>query len=114
MLCLWQTVTFAQSSDKFEQLEREIQDIRARLLRLESGQGSAKPNSPDRSAVSGEGWKSISQWRQLKRGMTPGETKGILGEPSRIQVEGFTFWFYPNGGRVSLYNDRLDGWTEPR
>lgn len=104
--------SLAQDNDRILQLEREISELKNRVARLESSQTGAKPNA--KIVPSGDGWKSIANWRSLKKGMSFDDVRAILGEPGRIQGGTLTYWTYPDRGSVTFYNDRLDGWTEPR
>ena len=89
-----------------------MKELKLRLLKLESPETSAiKQQKP---MASSEGWKSLANWRSLKKGMSYDEVRGILGEPSRIQGGTFAHWFYTNRSNVTFYEDRLDSWTEPR
>lgn len=62
------------------------------------------------------GWQSRMNWRKLKTGMTEGEVKNFLGEPTKV-IKGIrTLWYYPNiyCGYVSFDKDgHLTGWSEP-
>ena len=94
-------VVQASDGDRINLLEREVQDLKLRLLKMESAQQTTpKPlanNSP-------KGWKQISNWRSLKRGMSYDEVRAILGEPSRIRGGSFTYWDYLNRGWVTFYD----------
>ena len=47
--------------------------------------------------------------------MSYDDVRGVLGEPATIRASGVvTFWGYANRGTVTYYDDRLDGWNEPR
>jgi hypothetical protein len=104
--------SLAQDVDRITQLEREVQDLKNRISRLESSQAGAKPNA--RTVPSGEGWKNLANWRSLQTGMTYDEVRSILGEPARIAGGEIAFWFYGNRGSVDFYQHRLKSWTEPR
>jgi hypothetical protein len=106
------SITLAQDTDRIAQLEREISELKNRVTRLESPTVGSKSNT--RTVPSGDGWKSIANWRSLKKGMSFDDVRAILGEPGRIQGGTLTYWTYPDRGSVTFYNDRLDGWTEPR
>jgi hypothetical protein len=102
---------FAQDSNRINQLEQEIQNIKIRLSKLESLQGT-QIDAP-KSIANLDGWKSISSWRQLAKGMTPGDVRRVLGEPSRINGGEVAFWYYPNRGYVTFMSDKLYSWNEP-
>ena len=66
----------AHDVDRIEQLERRIQAIEAQLSELTSSQVQR--------FKTGEGWKSLSNWRSLRRGMRPIEVREILGDAHRV------------------------------
>ena len=98
------------SDERLNRLESEVQDLRSRIEKLEGSK--AQLSSP--SSKTKEGWKELSNWRSLKKGMSYDDVRGFLGEPERISGGTITDWFYPNAGRVVYYDDRLDHWSEPR
>ena len=101
----------AQDAGRIDQLESEIQAIKLRLSKIESAQGiSASDQKP---VATGTGWKSVSNWRQLKTGMTPNEVRAILGEPSRVRGGEIADWYYSNGGTSTFMQEKLYRWTEP-
>ncbi|HKS58593.1 MAG TPA: hypothetical protein VJS12_25090 [Steroidobacteraceae bacterium] len=102
----------AQDSDRIVQLEKEIQEIKVRLSRLESLLST--PSKAQDLETSREGWKSVGNWRKLTRGMDPSDVRQLLGEPDRVLGGAFTFWEYQNGGTVAFYEEKVDRWTEPR
>lgn len=104
----------ANDVERINKLEKEVQEMKARLSTLESLNLAPKSNPSQVTQSSGMGWKSIPAWRQLKKGMNPTEVQTILGEPDRVRGGSFTTWSYPNGGQVTYYNNALDQWTEPR
>lgn len=95
----------ADDSARIDELERRIQAIEAQLEELSRGQGP-------RFKV-GEGWKSLSNWRELRRGMRPIEVRELLGDAHRVEGGYFTRWHYPNGGVVVFANEEINKWTEP-
>ncbi len=56
---------FASDAERITQLEKEVQELKLRLSRLESPQSST--SQQQRTIVSGEGWKSLVNWRSLKK-----------------------------------------------
>ena len=113
--CLPLTVAFssyAQSGDRTEQLEKEIQEIKLRLSNLEAAQGKSSANPKPMQL--GNGWKALSNWRALKSGMSPNDVRGLLGEPARVRGGDLAFWYYTNGGEVTFISDKVTSWTEPR
>ena len=100
------------SEERFNNLEGEIRDLKSRIEKLESG--SRKPDTSSPKAQNPEGWKDLTNWRSLKKGMSYDDVRMLLGEPSHIKGGSFTFWQYKNASRAVFYEDRLDSWTEPR
>jgi len=103
--------SYALDSERVDQLEKEIREIKLRVTRLESSRGISNTNQEP--VISGDAWKALSNWRQLKTDMNPEDVRKILGEPSRINGGGVAFWFYPNGGTVTFMQEKLYRWTEP-
>jgi hypothetical protein len=100
------------SEERFNKLEGEIRDLKSRIEKLEGGK--AKLTSPSPKTRSKEGWKDLSNWRSLKKGMSCDDVRELLGEPDRINGGSFTFWYYKGASNVIFYMDQLDSWTEPR
>jgi SmpA / OmlA family len=101
----------AQSDLRVDRLEAEVRDLQLRLSKIEAAQGGFVADQ--RSESSGLGWKSLSNWRQLKTGMTPEQVRAILGEPRRIEGGGLARWFYSNGGESTFMQEKLYAWKEP-
>jgi hypothetical protein len=102
---------YAQSDPRVDRLEAEVRDLQLRLSKIEAAQGGpAVGQTPE---ASGSGWKSISNWRQLKTGMTPEQVRAILGEPRRITGGSIAEWLYPNGGVSTFMDEKLYRWKEP-
>jgi outer membrane protein assembly factor BamE (lipoprotein component of BamABCDE complex) len=104
--------SYAQSGDRTEQLEKEIQEIKLRLSNLEAAQGN-QTASP-KPVQTGDGWKGLTNWRSLKSGMSPSDVRAVLGEPTRVKGGDVAFWYYANGGEVTFIRDKVTSWTEPR
>ena len=104
--------SFASDSDRINQLEKDVQELKLRLSKLEAPQGTS--TSQSKAVPSSDGWKLLANWRTLKKGMSYDDVRAILGEPTRIQGGDLTFWFFANRGQVTFYQDKLDGWSEPR
>lgn len=102
----------AQDIDRIGQLEKEIEEIKERLSRLEGSPGS--PSNIQRPANAAEGWKVLSNWRQLKTGMSREDVRGLLGEPRRIEGGELESWYYANSASLMFFNGRLNRWMEPR
>ena len=101
----------AQDSSRINQLEQEIQSIKLRLLKLESPQGT--PTDTQKSTTN-DGWRSLSNWRQLTTGMTPDDVRRVLGEPARVNGGAVATWYYQNRGYVTFMSDKLYSWGEPK
>jgi outer membrane protein assembly factor BamE (lipoprotein component of BamABCDE complex) len=102
----------AQDTDRIAQLEKEVQELRARVSKLESllsSQGNTQG-----FVASGDGWKSVANWRRLVTDMNPSDVRRILGEPERIDGGNVARWYYSNGGRVAFISEKVTSWTEPR
>jgi hypothetical protein len=106
LLMLVGTAAYADDAERIDELERRIEAIEAQLAEL--------VNSPERPFKTGEGWKSLSNWRSLRRGMRTLHVREILGDAHRIDGGYFTVWHYQNGGRVEFANEELNKWTEPQ
>lgn len=92
--------TYAQDSDRINQLEKENQELKLRVSELES-------------QLSKSG-KSVNNWSKLTRGMSTGDVKKILGEPEYESGGIVAYWDYPNGGIVFFNDEKLGAWSEPR
>ena len=93
---------------KVSQLESKVQQLEKLFLSKKNNGASLRDNDN-----SGD-WKNKQNWRRLKNGMSKEEAKQILGEPDRIEAHGpLEFWRYPNGGRVSFFDEEINGWSEP-
>lgn len=103
---------FDIDSVRITQLEKEVQELKIRLSRLESPQSST--NQPQKTIVSGEGWKSLANWRSFKTGMSYDEVRSILGEPTRIDGGNLAYWHYSNSGSVRFFLGKANEWQEPR
>ena len=101
----------ARDSDRIAQLEKEVQELKLRLSKLE---GPAGDPSKLPAAVSGEGWKSITNWRRLETAMNTDTVRGILGEPQRLDGGDLAIWYYQNGGRITFMDGKVHNWSEPR
>ena len=103
---------FGKLSERVWQLEEDVESLKLQITQLSSQTGST--NNRQKPHTSIDGWKNLTNWRSLKKGMSYDNVRQILGEPGRIQGGSFTFWIYPDRGSVTFYNDRLDSWTEPK
>ena len=57
----------AQVMDRIDHLEKEVQEIKLRLSKLESL--LSNPSKVNEPVTSGEGWKSVMNWRKLTTDM---------------------------------------------
>jgi uncharacterized membrane protein YhiD involved in acid resistance len=101
---------FGKLSERVWQLEEDVEGLKLQITQLTSQTGSA--NNRQKPHTSLDGWKTLANWRTLKKGMSYDNVRQILGEPARIQGGDVTFWFYPKGG-VIFRNEKLDSWSEP-
>ncbi len=101
----------AGDSDRINQLEKDIQEIKVRLSRLEAL--LSNPGNAQQPVTSGEGWKSVVNWRKLTQGMSTSDVRQILGEPHRVDGGTMTQWYYQNGGQMTFVMGKLNSWTEP-
>ena len=115
VVCLLLTLSIgsiASDGDRITQLEKEVRELKTRLSTLESPLNKA---IVQKSTVTNDGWKNLANWRSLKKGSSYDEVRTILGEPVNVSASGpITEWNYSNRSRVTFYQDRLDGWNEPR
>ena len=102
----------AHDSDRINQLEKEIQEIKFRLSKLEAFPSNS--SNAQEPATSGDGWKSVMNWRKLTQGMSTSDVRMILGEPHKLDGGTFARWEYQNGGRVTFYQENVYSWNEPR
>jgi len=61
---------------------------------------------------------ALSSWRQLSKGMSPGQVRSILGEPAKISGGYFEHWYYNKSGNykegsATFVDSQLDSWHEP-
>lgn len=105
----------AHDGDRVAQMEREIQEIKLRLSKLESLLSNpSNPSNAQEPVASDDGWKSVMNWRKLYKDMSPSDVRKILGEPHRVDGGSLASWHYQNGGRIVFYEGKVDHWNEPR
>ena len=104
--------SYAGDTDRIDQLEKEIQAINLRLSKLESL--LSNPSNAQEPVTSGEGWKSVKNWRKLTNDMRTSDVQKILGEPERLDGGTVAHWYYQNGGTVIFINGKVQRWEEPR
>ena len=106
------TNSYAQDLERIAQLEREVQELKLRVAKLESLLSNS--NSAGKPVALNEGWKSLTNWQKLARNMSMDDVRTILGEPKRIDSHTITFWIYQNDGQVSFISGKLNSWKEPQ
>jgi hypothetical protein len=104
--------SYANDSDRIDQLENEIQWLKLRLSKIESL--PSNPSNAQEPVTSGDGWKSVKNWRKLTNQMSASDVQKILGEPDRVNGGDIANWYYQNGGMVTFMNGKLYHWMEPR
>jgi hypothetical protein len=102
----------AHDSDRIAQLEKELQETKLRLSKLEAL--LSDPIKVQEVVGQGEGWKSVASWRRLATNMEAGEVRRILGEPQKLDGGTLARWQYQNGGEVWFSDGKVHRWTEPR
>jgi len=102
----------AQDSERITALEKEVQELKVRLSKLEASPDASEKKPPP--AAPSEDVASLSNWKKLKTDMTTSEVRAILGEPIRIDGAAFVSWHYKNGGQVRFVTGRVERWSEPR
>ena len=103
---------YAHDIDRIDQLEKELQETKLRLSKLESL--LSNPSNAQESVTSGEGWKSVMNWRKLTNDMSTSDVRKILGEPQRLDGGIVAHWYYQNGGSLTFFEGKVQRWIEPR
>jgi len=111
LLCSLALQVNAQSGatdERIRLLEAQILQLNGRVSALEGMLNQAKANQ--QPIVTGEGWKSLANWRKLKQGMSEDDVRALLGEPVRICGGDVALWEYPDYGKVRFYGrEGVDG-----
>ena len=102
---------YAHDRVRIDQLEKELQETKLRLLKVESL--LSNPGNAQKPLTSGEGWKLAMNWRKLANDMSTGDVRKILGEPHQVDGGALTTWYYQNGGKVMFVKEKVIRWTEP-
>ena len=103
--------SYADDSDRIDKLEKEVQELKLRISKLESL--LSNPAAAQDVVTSSDGWKSIANWRKLTTGMAPSDVRKILGEPQRGVGGDLAIWYYQNGGMVYYFVGKVERWEEP-
>jgi hypothetical protein len=98
-------------TEELASVENEIQELKNRILKLESRLSSIKGTVEP--VILNEGWKSLKSWRKLKTGMDYESVERILGPAHRINGGIIANWYYENGGRVNFFEGSVQRWEEP-
>ena len=106
--------SFASDAQRLSALEKEVQEIKLRLSKLESSNQVPADSKSTTATATGDGWKYQKSWRTLTTGMSPNEVRHLLGEPQQVRGGNATFWTYPNKGEVTFLGDSLYQWREPK
>ncbi len=100
----------AGDATPFASLQNDLQALKERVAKLEAQQPAIKGESATPVKA---GWRSLGNWKNLRKSMAAAEVRALLGEPSRVMDGPIVFWFYPNDGRVALINEQVNSWTDP-
>ena len=106
--------SFASDAQRLSALEKEVQEIKLRLSKLESSNQLPADSKSTVATATSEGWKFQKSWRTLTTGMSPNEVRGLLGEPQQVKGGYLAIWTYPNKGEVTFMGDALHAWREPK
>jgi hypothetical protein len=101
-------------------LEKENEDLRSRLVKVEAQLAGKGRNSEANRSETATGSKQ-STWRKLRIGMEADEVTALLGDPERVVVgSALTFWYYKSADagsrlpsvRFNKTGMTVDGWDE--
>lgn len=102
----------ADDGQRILRLEKELSVIKDRLAKVESLTVDSGASPSNLARV--DGWKSLSNWRSLRTGMSAIEVANILGQPHRVRGGDVAFWYYQNDSYVTFMSDKVHSWSEPR
>lgn len=109
-----QEATPNQLRQRIEFLESQVSDLEQRVRDLEA---IIKPEpARTRPMPAPANWREITNWRQLRRGMTIDQVRALLGAPERVETNGpLTLWTWgtPNEARLLFFDEGLSSWSEP-
>jgi hypothetical protein len=114
LLAVTSISSFASDAQRLSSLEKEVQEMKLRLSKLESSNQIPSDGKSTAATATGEGWKYQKSWRILTTGMSPNEVRNLLGDPQQVRGGNVTFWTYPNKGEVIFMGDALYQWREPK
>jgi hypothetical protein len=106
--------SFASDAQRLFFLEKEVQEIKFRLSKLESSNQVRADSKSATATVAGDGWKYQKSWRALTTGMNFIDVRNLLGEPQQVRGGNVAVWTYPNKGEVTFLSDSLYQWQEPK
>jgi len=102
----------ADDSARIDHLEKLVQELKVRLSNLESQLNDQ--DEVQEFVASGDGWKSIANWRKLTTAMSYDDVERILGTPERVDGGNLAHWYYPNRAEVVFMRGKVESWSEPR
>ena len=104
----------SSQEDAIWTLKKKIAELEGRVKRLESYHERTGSSSVQQRSYS-NGYKNLSNWRGLKKGMSEENVRVILGEPKKINMYStWSSWKYANGGDVDFdRNGEVTAWSEP-
>lgn len=102
----------ADDSARIDRLEKQVQELTARLSDLESQLDDQ--DEVQEFVANGDGWKSIANWRKLTTSMGYDDVERILGTPKRVDGGNLARWYYPNRAEVVFMRGKVESWSEPR
>ena len=89
-------------------LLQRIVDLEKRVTSLE--QALEEVSSKDR-------WKDPILWQRIKKEMSTGDMRKLLGQPARVEEQIFTTWYYHPSSKLHSYvwfdEGKVLGWKAP-
>lgn len=77
--------SFASDSERIAQLEKEVQELKLRLTKIEVPQNAT--SNQQRSIASNDGWKLLANWRSLKKECLTKKLELFSVNPHAFKVE---------------------------
>jgi hypothetical protein len=113
LACFSTPVLSASSDAEIEALRAELNELRARVERLEKDVEDGIAINPARKVKPQPGGASNPKnWKLLAKDMEPERVIEILGQPERTKsVKKHEIWYYPNG-KTSFYLNRLKSFSQ--